>query len=130
MLADASNKVVYQVTLSFAAAKVAFEKRYGAMEDAVVAAVKATPLDYDDSSDAFVACPVCESRGVAEGDVRLEADGEWDEDAGDGWETVFFTAASSRAPGAVCGSIRSRESAAAGVDEEWDLPDFDASLLL
>jgi hypothetical protein len=83
LLADATDKLAHRVAVKLAAAEASYSHEYGTMARSAVHAIrralevsKSESLDLDQG---FMLCPVCESRGLAEGMVDVEyEEPEWD----------------------------------------------------
>jgi hypothetical protein len=78
LLADASDRVAYGVTVKLAAAKAAFTQKYGEMSDELRDLIQRISERHNKDEEAIADCPACGSVGVAEGEYFVDGDVEVD----------------------------------------------------
>jgi hypothetical protein len=69
LLSEASDKVAGRVAVKLAAAKVAFQRKYGEFPEEVQQAIRHVPQVLDADQEDYE-CPTCGSVGIAEDPVR------------------------------------------------------------
>jgi hypothetical protein len=122
LLADASDKVRHRVNVKLAQALANFERRYGEEPPEMLRLVRrlaCANISYDDQ--ALIACPACESLGVADGEREVE----WGyEDDGSPIGTVWFTAGEFACR--VCGlQLDWSEFKTAAMESRWEVDAVD-----
>jgi hypothetical protein len=127
LLANASDKVAHRVQVRLAAAKVAFEDKYGSLSDEIRELAVSMEPRFDESEESLAECPACGSPGVAGGDIWLDEVVSWDNDPNEPnvWGGLQFTATSFSCQH--CGlRLASREEiAAAGMPAHWEFTGID-----
>lgn len=128
LVANATDKVARRVAVKLAAAKANFDTKYKGMPTEVLEMLRKVATGVADDDEQGLACPVCETSGIAYGEFDVETSDAWWEDGEpnvDAWVQFTATAFTCRMCGLHLDSPA--EIAAANVATTWEVPGADPS---
>jgi hypothetical protein len=134
-LSDSTKAAELLVADALAAARLAFDARFGSLDDAVRDGVLSgieNSYDLAKYEESIVDCPACARSALTRGSYEVDWEADWDVEGGEGYVSGVYPVVT-YSPGylycRVCGlELDGQEQlSAAGVADSWTLEDADAA---